>query len=181
MENWSRTIPSLMAQWNVERSQLIKLLASTRDGWIAADLRGWTGANRLYSAVGPALHSLVKQQEAFIVTTKQAQYVDVLLRELAGVELAPERIVSTAETGEPKATVLEHLQARFPDTRYHFVEDRAATLESVAAMPEMERWKLHLADWGYNTPEEREACRARPDCRIEVLSRRQLFKAFVQV
>ena len=38
-----------------------------------------------------------------------------------------------------------------------FVEDRLSTLSKIAAQPELESVKLYLAEWGYNTPTEREA------------------------
>ena len=38
-----------------------------------------------------------------------------------------------------------------------FVEDKLSTLAKISSQPELEAVKLYLADWGYNTPAERES------------------------
>ena len=48
-----------------------------------------------------------------------------------------------------------------PACTLHFVDDRFETMEAVSAEPDLAgRWRLWLADWGYNTPEERERAAA---------------------
>ena len=49
-----------------------------------------------------------------------------------------------------------------------FIEDRLDTLMHVIADPALEDVRLYLADWGYNTPRQREEAAALP--RIEVVS-----------
>lgn len=62
----------------------------------------------------------------------QAHYTDVLLRDMAGVDLPIDRIYSTTVSGEPKSSVLAHLAERHPDAgKYIFVEDKHSTLEKV--------------------------------------------------
>lgn len=61
-------------------------------------------------------------------------------------------------------------------TRLHFVDDRLDTLLAVQQAQDVKsRWKLYLADWGYNTEAERAAAAATPG--ITVLSR----QAFIEL
>jgi hypothetical protein len=86
----------------------------------------------------------------------QARFTHALLRDLGGVELPMERIFSQTVSGRPKTEVLEKLATGVaPGVRLTFVEDKMSTLEAVAAAPGFEAWQLYLADWGYNTREER--------------------------
>jgi phosphoglycolate phosphatase-like HAD superfamily hydrolase len=122
------------------------------------DMAGWLGANRLYPGVAEALRAVVANPalDLYIVTTKQARFTHALLRDLGGVEMPMERIFSQTASGRPKTEVLEKLAAGVaPGVRLTFVEDKMSTLEAVAAAPGFEAWQLYLADWGYNTREER--------------------------
>ena len=64
----------------------------------------------------------------------QARFTEALLHNAANLPLPPERIFSTAETGQPKSEVLLQLHARHPGAEYHFVEDKLSTLEKVRAV-----------------------------------------------
>lgn len=65
---------------------------------------------------------------------KQAHYTDVLMRDMAGVQFAAERIHSTTLSGEPKASVLARLAEEHPGAdAYVFVEDKYLTLEKVGS------------------------------------------------
>ena len=63
----------------------------------------------------------------------QARFTEALLHNAANLPLPPERIFSTAETGQPKSEVLLQLHARHPGAECHFVEDKLSTLEKVRA------------------------------------------------
>lgn len=93
------------------------------------------------------------------------------------------RIISTTLSGRPKVDVLEELRAAHAGagTRCVFVEDKLSTLEATAARfaaageaggddknTNTNPWEMLLADWGYNTEEERARARA---LGIEVVSR----------
>ena len=65
------------------------------------------------------------------MTTKQARFAEAILRQLAKVDLPPERIFSQAESGAPKSEILELLEQRHPGAAYTFVEDKALTLHKV--------------------------------------------------
>ena len=49
----------------------MELFGSTRDRWIESDLQGWLAPNRIYPGVADAVRVALKQEEAYIVTTKQ--------------------------------------------------------------------------------------------------------------
>lgn len=128
---------------------------ATRDGWIARDLPGWLAANGIYAGLPEVLQQLRAAHELYIVTTKQvllllfilvacflsscfnsnlhaqARFTEALLHNAANLPLPPERIFSTAETGQPKSEVLLQLHARHPGAECHFVEDKLSTLEKV--------------------------------------------------
>ena len=148
--------------------QLVERFGRTRDEWIQNDLEGWLAPNRVYSGVPEVMNKLIADQhEVYIVTTKQARFTEMILRQMAGIEFPPDRIFSQTTSGRPKSEVLEMLQERHPDTRYHFVEDKFSTLEKVIACPSLEDWNLYLVDWGYNTRPERDA--ASKNSRIQLI------------
>ncbi len=119
---------------------------------------GWLGANRLYPGVAEALRAALAKPglDISIVTTKQARFTHALLTQLGGVDFPLERIFSQTASGRPKTEVLAKLsEGAPPGCRMIFVEDKMSTLEAVAAAPGFEQWQLYLADWGYNTREEK--------------------------
>ncbi|KAI3856164.1 hypothetical protein MKX03_027746 [Papaver bracteatum] len=153
LEDWSKLKPIIMKEWDENRDDLVELFGKVRDEWIDSDLSSWIGANRLYPGVSEALK--FASSRVYIVTTKQGRFAEVLLRELAGVNIPSDRIYGLG-TG-PKVEVLKQLQ-RKPEhqgLKFHFVEDRIATLKNVIKEPELDAWNLYLVDWGYNTETER--------------------------
>lgn len=153
LEKWSDIKPVILKAWDENRDELIDLFGKVRDDWMENDLSTWIGANRLYPGVSDALK--FASSRIYIVTTKQGRFADALLRELAGVNIPPERLYGLG-TG-PKVEVLKQLQAK-PENqglKLHFVEDRLTTLKNVIKEPELDGWNLYLGNWGYNTPKER--------------------------
>ncbi|CAH9069494.1 unnamed protein product [Cuscuta epithymum] len=154
LENWREIKPLITEEWNENVDDLIDLFGKVRDAWMDNDMDTWIGSNRFYPGVADALK--FASSKIYIVTTKQSRFAYSLLRELAGVTIAPEMIYGLG-TG-PKVKVLKELQEMPENKGYtlHFVEDRLATLKNVIKEPELDGWNLYLADWGYNTPKERE-------------------------
>uniref|UniRef100_A0A1D1Y054 Gamma-glutamyl phosphate reductase n=1 Tax=Anthurium amnicola TaxID=1678845 RepID=A0A1D1Y054_9ARAE len=154
LESWPELKPVIMEEWHEERDSLVDLFGRVRDEWIEKDLSGWIGANRFYPGVAEALK--FSSSRIYVVTTKQSRFADVLLRELAGVTIPMDRIYGLG-TG-PKVEVLKQLQRRpeHQGLKFHFVEDRLATLKNVIKEPELAGWNLYLGKWGYNTERERQ-------------------------
>ncbi|WIA23028.1 hypothetical protein OEZ86_009943 [Tetradesmus obliquus] len=163
LAGWHDMLPAKMKEWGLQRSELVELFGGVRDSWIADDLAGWLAPNRIYPGVADAVAAAMQQDDVYIVTTKQAHYTEVLLRDMAGISFPSDRIHSTTVSGEPKASVLGRLAAQHADAAgYIFVEDKHSTLEKVTKAPGAEAWQLYLVDWGYNTPAERQAAAADP-------------------
>ena len=146
--------------------QLVELFGSTRDGWIESDLDGWLAPNRIYPGVAEVMKRLMEHHHVYIVTTKQARFTEMILRNMAGIDFPAERIFSQTTSGRPKSEVLEMLEERHPRSRYHFVEDKFTTLEKVMASAKLESWNLYLVDWGYNVKRERDAADASQRIRL---------------
>ncbi|MQM09012.1 hypothetical protein Taro_041866 [Colocasia esculenta] len=149
LENWLELKPVILKEWVEDRDCLIDLFGRVRDEWIEHEFSGWIGANRFYPGVAEAL----KFSSSTIYISR---FADALLRELAGVIIPSDRIYGLG-TG-PKVKVLKQLQGRpeHQGLRFHFVEDRLATLKNVIKEPELDGWNLYLGKWGYNTEKERQ-------------------------
>ncbi|EFJ08909.1 hypothetical protein SELMODRAFT_130886 [Selaginella moellendorffii] len=168
LESWTESIKrSFMEEIGEARhkQELEDLLGSVRDAWISRDVHGWLKANRFYPGISDAIK--FSSSKLFIVTTKEARFVTMSLKELAGVDFPEENIYGLGSG--PKVEVLKKLQnrAEHQGMTLHFVEDRLSTLLNVIDDRVLNNWNLHLASWGYNTPTEREEASKKP--RIEVL------------
>lgn len=156
LEAWANIKPVIMNDWGeTSRDSLVELFGKVRDDWITHDLKGWIGANRFYPGVADSLKFATSR--VFIVTTKQARFAQILLKELADVDFPFDDIYGLGSG--PKVEVLKKLQSQ-PEHHgltFHFVEDRLATLHNVMKEPELDNWNLYLGTWGYNTPPEKAA------------------------
>ncbi|KAK9869089.1 hypothetical protein WJX84_009307 [Apatococcus fuscideae] len=175
LSDWHNILHQKMKEWKLERAQLVELFGSARDDWMKEDLHGWLNENGIYAGLPDMLQGAMQAHELYIVTTKQERFTEALLKDMAKVPLASDRIWSTTVTGKPKSDMLRKLQAKHPHKVYHFVEDKLGTLEKVIDDKELDHWKLYLVDWGYNTREER--ARATSNPRIQVVKRDQLAAA----
>ncbi|KAL3702318.1 hypothetical protein R1sor_020340 [Riccia sorocarpa] len=166
LEGWPTIKPQIQKHWNeTNREELVELFGRVRDDWIEHNVVEWIKANRFYPGTADSLKFATST--LYIVTTKQARFAQLLLKELAGVEIPSDRIYGLGSG--PKTEVLKKLQdlAEHQDLTLHFVEDRLATLRNVIKEPELEKWNLYFATWGYNTESERLSAAAVP--RIHVL------------
>lgn len=75
----------------------------------------------------------------------QERFTEALLRDMAKVPFPSERIYSQTVSGKPKSEVLGMLQARHPDTKYHFIEDKLSTLEKVSTALTVVRCRIVFA------------------------------------
>lgn len=50
------------------------MFGSTRDEWMAADIKGWLAPNRIYPGIADVLKDLIAREEVYIVTTKQVRF-----------------------------------------------------------------------------------------------------------
>ncbi|KAG2501909.1 hypothetical protein HYH03_000407 [Edaphochlamys debaryana] len=163
LATWEELLPASMAKWGLKRADMVELFGRVRDDWIASDLAGWLAPNRIYAGVADPVRAAMQHHQVYIVTTKQAHYTEILMRDMASVPFPGDRIFSQTVSGRPKGEVLAALAAQHPDASARlFVEDKLSTLEKVAKDPSLSNWQLYLVDWGYNTPAERARAEAHP-------------------
>jgi phosphoglycolate phosphatase-like HAD superfamily hydrolase len=160
-----RTEADILTHWPTIRSQLLEKenldwrqmgvqVDALRDRWILEDLDGWLALHRFYPGVAAQLqHWLNAELPIFIITTKESRFVKILLAQ-AGIAL-PSGALYGKDCQQPKAATLRQIKAQGFDNIW-FVEDRFATLTTIQMQQDLESIRLFLADWGYNTPTERE-------------------------
>jgi phosphoglycolate phosphatase-like HAD superfamily hydrolase len=163
----------LLEETGYPTAELVRLFGQTRDTWIDRDLDDWLSRHRFYPGVIETFATRVKTDPVFILTTKQERFVRALLNS-RGIRL-PANHIFGLDAGKPKEDVLDQLSGRseFNGARFHFVEDRLQTLIRVASKSSLSHVLLYLADWGYNTPGDREKARSFP--RITIWSRGSFF------
>jgi hypothetical protein len=145
--SWQRIRDRILADSRLSGVKVSQQLDLVRDSWIQQDPASWLRLHQFYPGAIDTLKLLQEQ----------------------GVELASEFIWGK-ELKRSKIDSLKQILDRGvkkPPTVW-FVEDRLSTLSKIAAQPELESVKLYLAEWGYNTPAEREAALQQP--RIQTLT-----------
>ena len=168
LERFPQLLDELIERERLTSGRLKELFGGIRDVLIGADQALWLEWNRFYPGIGEALTAAIAGHPVFIVTTKQERFVSLLL-DHHRIDLPPERIFGL-ERNRTKPEILAELMARpeWNGATFHLIEDRLDTLMHVIADPALEDVRLYLADWGYNTPRQREEAAALP--RIEVVS-----------
>jgi phosphoglycolate phosphatase-like HAD superfamily hydrolase len=177
--NWSVICRDLLEKESLTSSTLAQTLDRVRDRWIQTDLVGWLGLHRFYTGVIERLTQLICDFfPFFIITTKEGRFVRQLLSN-QGVAIAPERIIGK-EAQRPKSETLRRLcqSEQLHPQEIWFVEDLPKTLYKIQKIPDLERIGLFLADWGYNTRQDRQAIAQTPS--ITLLSLKQFGQSFSQ-
>jgi phosphoglycolate phosphatase-like HAD superfamily hydrolase len=169
LAHWSSlTLPLLEAE-RLDKSILANSVDGVRDEWIAQNLEHWLAQHRFYPGVIERLQQWQDSPlELTIITTKEGRFVRQLLQQ-QGVDLRAEQIFGK-EVKRPKADTLRSRLLQDPDSTptIWFIEDRLKTLQQVSADSSLIPVGLFLADWGYNTPQDRAV--AQSDRRIQLLS-----------
>ncbi|MBD2450743.1 HAD family hydrolase [Nostoc sp. FACHB-152] len=177
LQEWTKITPQILLEDKLQAREIATKLDHLRDEWIATDLQGWLSLHKFYPGVIEKIKlTLVSEIQLFIITTKEARFVQQLLQQ-EGVNLPPEAIFGK-EVKRPKYEILRELiqSANQQPVSLWFVEDRIKTLKLVQQQADLEDVKLFLADWGYNTQPERKS--AQDDQRIGLLSLSQFAKSF---
>jgi phosphoglycolate phosphatase-like HAD superfamily hydrolase len=181
LQSWITIAEEILQKSNLNSKDIGSKLDKNRDEWINDDLDGWLNLHRFYPGVVEKIKATLKSNtELYIITTKEARFVQQLLK-LAGVEIPASRIFGK-DVKLPKYEILRSLKAEYIEESTSknvtknitknltilFVEDRLKTLELVQKQPDLGDVKLFLADWGYNTQSERENAQNNPN--IELIS-----------
>lgn len=176
-QDWATLAQQLLKESNLAAADVGQKLDKIRDESIARDENSWLGLHRFYPGVVDRLKAIViSPVQLFIITTKEGRFVKHLLLQ-QGVQLHEQSIIGK-ESKRPKPQVLRELmaQANQKPLNLWFVEDRLKTLQSVQQQSDLDAVKLYLADWGYNTQDEREVTQSEP--RIQLLSLSQFAQDF---
>jgi phosphoglycolate phosphatase-like HAD superfamily hydrolase len=171
VQDWSGIAQQLLKEAGLVAADIGKKLDQLRDEWIATDLASWLSLHRFYPGVVERLRLLLASPvQPVIVTTKEGRFVKALLQQ-QGVQM-PEQWIIGKESKRPKHQTIRELIGRRTGTPSDlwFVEDRLKTLQLVQQQLDLDRVKLYLADWGYNTVAEREVARHDPIIRLLSLS-----------
>jgi len=165
--DWCGIAESIMEKDALSASIIGPRLNEDRDEQIRQDENSWLAMNRLYPGVPERLRSLLNGPVPLrIVTTKEERYARRIL-ERQQIYLPEEWIVGRSAKRSKHETLRRYLPESGQEAAIWFVEDRLLTLQAIRRYPELASIRLFLADWGYNTAEERERARAEG---IQILS-----------
>lgn len=154
LSGFERNKQKLLDEANVDVDFLKQLFGDTRDNWIAADFSNWISVNPLFPSVADKLKQLNEQATWYVVTTKQERFVSQILS-ANEIELFGGNIFGLERNRSKADTLIEILEGH-PNEQIYFVEDRLPALLSVMTNPKLQSLKLQLADWGYNTAQDRQ-------------------------
>ncbi|WP_341326160.1 HAD family hydrolase [Methylotuvimicrobium sp. KM2] len=154
LTGFERNKQKLLDELSVDVDFLKKLFGETRDNWIAADFSGWIGVNPLFPSVADKLKQLNEQTTWYVVTTKQERFVSQILN-ANEIELPGGNIFGLERNRSKADTLIEILEGH-PNQQIYFVEDRLPALLIVMTNSKLQSLKLQLADWGYNTAQDRQ-------------------------
>jgi phosphoglycolate phosphatase-like HAD superfamily hydrolase len=168
---WLPTAHRLLDGAGLAADTVGRALNRVRDEWFARDAADWVRHNTFYPGVVPRLLEVREHGTPLaIVTTKAERFARALLA-AQDARLAALPVVGR-EPGRaiPKPESLTRLAAAQGLQRgaqgLWFVEDLLDTLEAVHATPALAGAHLFLADWGYNTLEQRASVGWNPHVRL---------------
>ncbi len=145
-------VQSLFAELTQDVAFLKQLFGTTRDQWIAQARDEWIAMNPLFVGVAEKLRPL-KGRDWFIVTTKQERFVEQILQ---ANDIALPNDIFGLDRQMSKVTVLQQLIGQYPGKTLYFIEDRLPTLLNVMGSVHLRAVNIQLADWGYNTEQDRQ-------------------------
>lgn len=160
LADWGSIAPKQTQDAGLSSTEIAATVDHIRDEWIARDSDHWLAQHRFYPGVIDRLREILTEPVYLvIITTKEGRFVRQLLQQQQ-VDLLESQIFGK-EVRQPKAQTLRDLTQQFSQqtnqsVEIWFVEDRLKTLQSIQAQPDLKSIRLFLADWGYNTPMERQ-------------------------
>ena len=175
---WLALAQRLVADARLSIDTLKQAVNDVRDEWFARDAAGWVSHHDFYPGVLERVERASAEGVApVIVTTKAERFVRALLA-ARGAGLSKLTIMGWEGARiVPKDECLRRLATAHAlpanGAGMWFVEDMLETLEKIERVqPPLDGLRLFLADWGYNTPAQRD--RARRGGRIGVIDLAQV-------
>ena len=175
-QHWHTLSKDILAAEGVAATTLHQLVDGIRDRWIATDLESWLGLHSFYPGVIDRLQTILQfDLPVAIISTKEGRFIQQLLAQ-QGIDLTDIQIYGK-EVKRPKYATIRELRHVFgPELPFWFIEDRLQALHLVQQQEDLQAIQLFLADWGYNTADERE--KADRDPGIHLLSLEQFQQDF---
>jgi len=153
LNEFTRRIEGLIRRDQLDTDRLKKRFGTTRDKWIENDLVDWLNMNPLFPGIQTKL-AAINSEHCFIITTKQERFVQQILS--ANQISIPKEQIFGLDRQLSKQQVLRQLQDEHPDHPIVFLEDRLPTLIKVKNDQDLKGIKLLLANWGYNTAQDKQ-------------------------
>ncbi len=153
LENFDHQKIGVMDSNQLDIEHLKQVFADVRDHWIQADLSDWIQKNPLFDGVIEKLNTYSEQGIWYIVTTKQERFVKEILK--ANQVSVDEQRIFGLDRKKTKVEILLQLMEKHTDCSMCFVEDMLSALIKVQNRPELGSVRLMLAEWGYNTREDK--------------------------
>ncbi|NRB06831.1 MAG: HAD family hydrolase [Richelia sp.] len=168
-QNWASIVKEIVEKDNLIAQEIGAKLDKLRDEWIQNDLEYWLSLHSFYPGVVAIIQAAIANNtQVYIITTKEGRFARKLLQK-AGLNIERSKIFGK-EAKRPKYEILRQLitEHEIEAETVWFVEDRLKTLQLVEQQPDLQSVHLYMADWGYNTPQERET--AENHSRIQLIS-----------
>jgi phosphoglycolate phosphatase-like HAD superfamily hydrolase len=176
LTDWPAIRTKLIAQEQLNPSQIGQQVDAIRDRWIAEDSGGWLALHRFYPGIPEQIQSWLQQDlPVFIITTKEGRFVQALLQR-TGI-MFPQTSIFGKEGQCPKSETLKSLQEK-GFSEIWFVEDRLETLLRIREISDLQSVQLFLGDWGYNTVGDRQVALKHPT--LSLLGLAQFCQGFSQ-
>ena len=153
LNEFPHRIEGLIRRDQLNTDRLKQRFGNTRDQWIENDLADWLAMNPLFPGVQAKL-AAINSAHCFIITTKQERFVEQILS--ANQISIPREHIFGLDRNMSKQQVLRQLQDEHPSHPIVFVEDRLPTLINVMNDQDLKAIRLLLADWGYNTSQDKQ-------------------------
>lgn len=164
LTDFSMQMNAVKRQYQLDDDVLKSLFGTVRDQWIGEDFSGWIANNPLYPGMADFLREIPSEQ-LLIITTKQERFVSAIL-DANGIRVTAAQIYGL-ERQRSKNAILSEFAGQH-NGAICFVEDRLPTLHKVISEPRLNNIDLWLADWGYNTEDDRH--KAEQNKRIKTLA-----------
>ncbi len=154
MDAFHHQIEALLLRDQLNVDELKEIFGTTRDEWIAEDFDSWIEMNPLFDGIADKLKQ-IDTDNSFIITTKQERFVDHILS--ANQITFPLERIYGLDRNLSKQQILTDLSLERPEDEILFIEDRLPTLINVITDDRLDKVRLFLADWGYNTALDRDS------------------------
>ena len=168
LQNWTAIAQQFVTTEQLDPATLVAEVDGIRDQWIASDVDSWLAEHRFYPGVCDRLKATLQTDtQVAIISTKEGRFIQQLLAQ-QGIDLTDLQLFGK-EVKRPKSEILFELMQVFGnDATFWLVEDRLKTLQGITKKQELNTVQLFLADWGYNTPRDRD--QTVNDSRVQLIS-----------